>query len=193
MVLLQKSVITPDLTEIIRILVKLNIIKSIILLTCSLYFYGCLGDLKGHFGASETIENSQRRNVFVKQYYVHENFLYLLNYQMTVKEAWLENRWEYANDQGDEIVKVECYQLIVNLQEEVLDYPFKFAIGIDGDKYFRPCAKAAIMTDFKVLPEVDSIEWFVQKKYHLSESQPHEIIGKAILYTYPSTEECIMY
>lgn len=147
---------------------------------------GCFNSLKGSLGASANIAESKKRGVFVEQYYPHGAFLLAGDsLQVPIKEAWIEKHWYYPAN-VDESVVADGYQLIVISEEKaVIDYPHRFTIGVASDKYFRPAGKSSIMTDFKELPQGDSIEWVVQRKYYFADSQPRDTIGRAVLYTHP--------
>ncbi len=164
-------------------------------LFCTLYLvgcHGCLSTLKGKIGASNDISESQKRGVFIRRYYAHDDFLLVLNHQITIKDAWLEKHWRYANDIEKSEIE-DGYQLIINFEEEDVSYPTNFTIGVDADKSFRPCGVSSIMTDIEELPQGDSIEWFVQKNNYFSDSQPRDTIGKAILFTYPISHKGTAY
>jgi len=153
---------------------------------------GCFSKLPGTIGVTGNIAESKRREVFVCQYYAHGNFLFILNHKMMIETAWIEKHWRYATDIEKTEIE-EGYQLMIRTGEnEVKDYPSNFTIGVDANKYFRPCGRSSIITDFDKLPVGDSIEWFVQRNYYFSDSQPRDTIGKAILYTYPSTNDVIL-
>ena len=155
--------------------------NNLIFLSCCLSFTSCYSQ-RGHNGASENIEESKKREVFICEYTVPEN-PYRINdtLQITVTEAWLEKQWKYPQNPNG-TVPYGDYQLIINSKEEdIKGIDVKWAIGIDAYKYIRTCSKTDLISDFKTLPE-DTIEYLVQKGNQIKGEVPKEnIIGKFVL------------
>ena len=63
-----------------------------------LMFLNACNTFTGHRGASECIDESLKRKVFIAEYTTLPN-PYIINdsLNITVREAWLEKRWAYTN------------------------------------------------------------------------------------------------
>jgi hypothetical protein len=142
----------------------------------------------GNLGASEDIEDSKKREVFVCEYKTAQN-PYKINdtLSIVVKSAWLEHQWRYKGlfSQNAEIEK-DGYQLIVITSEGSLKgYGKNWLIGISGDRSFRYASYDALITDFKAFPKGNIIEWKVQDGAQLSGSIPKNVIGAFVLKKMP--------
>jgi len=149
---------------------------------CFILIFSSCYSQEGHRGASDNIEESKKRKVFICEYTVSEN-PYKINdtLQITVLEAWLEKQWQYPKDPNG-TVPYDEYQLIINSKEEdIKGLDATWSIGIDADKYIRTCSKSDLMSDFKTLPK-DTIEYLVEKGSQFMGEIPKEnIIGKFVL------------
>jgi hypothetical protein len=151
-----------------------KIILTTTIFTIYLFFSRCNLN-KGFDGMSESVQESQKRKVFVckyRQLSTRDNFAN--GNSVEVKNAWLEKQWKYS--ENNRIVIFPAYQLIVHTKEELKRYSLDWTIGVDGDHYFRGCDKRCLITDFESLPS-DTLTWQVQNTGRLDSSAIREIIG----------------
>lgn len=136
---------------------KRNIIFILVLICAS-----CINTLKGHRGVSNTVMESKKRDVFVRELYTKSN-LYQINdtLKINIKSAWLEKRWAYGV-KNSETIELDAYQLIINTDESSICYFPKFwQIGNSFKESFRRCGKESIMIDISSLPNGNTLDWQV--------------------------------
>lgn len=141
----------------------------------------------GNLGASENIQESKKKGVFICEYVPLKN-PYKINdsISINVKSAWLEHHWLYSGlfSQNAKIEKKGLQLIIITDEKSLHGYLKSWLIGVDFEKNIRSASKNALITDFSYLPP-DTIEWKVQNGQELSDSFPKTIIGKFALKKIP--------
>ena len=135
----------------------------------------------GNLGASNDIEDSKKRGVFVCEYVTPQN-PYQINDTLSiiVNSVWLEHQWRYKGlfNQKAKAEK-DGYQLIVITDKKSSKgYGDNWLIGLTPDSTFRNASYDALIADFKGLPTENVMQWKVQKSHVLSNSFHKIIIGK---------------
>lgn len=141
--------------------------------------------VNGYLGASNTIDESKERNVFVQEYTVTEN-PYIVNdsVHIRVKSAWLEHQWRYTGNSGDKAKKEEeGYQLLLLTDTSSLkNFGKRWLIGITARGSFRIAGKNAIICDFEGFPvKKDTLKWEVQEGDDVFSVNEKKIIGTFLL------------
>jgi hypothetical protein len=160
--------------------------KIIVLLSIIVIFLTSCYTLSGQLGASNSIEESKERGVFISEYTVNKN-PYPINdsMQITVKKAWLEKSWRYGKNPKKQtsMNHVSGFQLIINSKaEDLTGVDFSWTIGIKVNKCMRAASKEGLIGDFEIIPS-DTIIYKVQKGRDLViEVLPENIIGEFVLY-----------
>lgn len=133
--------------------------------------------LKGHIGASQDIQESKKRGVFICEYAVEKN-PYVINdtLKFNIKKAWLEKQWKYPSNCKETDI-IDGYQIEIETLDTIKSYGKNWSIGITTKKYLRECGYKCLMGAFEQMPG-DSITWMVQKSWRLDEKFPKEIIGE---------------
>ncbi len=108
---------------------------------------------QNHLGMSEDINEAKKRGVYICEYEAKPNPISINDSLIfTIKEAWLEKRWKYPQDY-DKTNPIEGYQLIVITKNNINKGIGKtWSIGIDFNRYIRPCGENCLITDFEKLP-----------------------------------------
>lgn len=155
--------------------------KSTILLICLIYF-SCETP-EGHIGASRDISEAKKRGIFISEYTAHPNPCKLNDsLQLTIKEAWIENKWAYGKD--NQTIIDEGYQLCINTteaDENKIDNAGGI-FGVDFDHNLRLSGDDSFIGDFNYVPG-DSIEYLLQhgRNFMNDSTKKKEIIGKLVL------------
>jgi len=115
---------------------------------------------------SSSIDESERRCVFIKEYISPSNPCKINDtLEIMVKEAWIEYQWYYGDNVNETWVPQNSrYQLRINsIKQDVGKYTgIDWSIGISGDKYLRSCGSTSLRGDFRNMPG-DTIEYIVVK------------------------------
>ena len=147
----------------------------------NLFFISC-NDYQGQIGASNNIEESKKRHVYINEYRCNLN-PYIINdsLRINVERAWVEKHWAYGHH-ASETIHRGGYQLIIKtVNTNLNNYNITWTIGLYGNHYIRGCGRDCLMSDFENLP--DSIEsWKVQRGNYLDSSSEKEIIGQFEIY-----------
>ncbi len=155
---------------------------------CSIIFitsiYSCnLIVTNGHLGASDNIQESKKRGVFICEYAPQKN-PYKINDSLSihVKSAWLECHWIYSGffSEKAKIENTGLQLIIITDTSSLKGYLKTWLIGVDFEKNIRSALKNGLITDFDSMPQ-DTIEWKVQSGIELADSFHKTIIGKFIL------------
>src|SRR5687768_6933762 len=103
----------------------------------------------GFRGASSSIAESKRRNVFVSEYKPISNPYWINDtIKIHVLNAWVKKTWAYGSGIG-QTIKLDDYQMIIVTGEADLEgYSYQWFIGVDAHRSFRTCGYACLMSDF---------------------------------------------
>ena len=157
------------------------LVKHIFIIAILIAFSSC-NFQQGHNGASNNIEESKDRGVFICEYTPLMN-PYKINDTIILKidEAWIEKKWKFPKNVNQTVVESE-YQLCINIAPEkhIENLGIEWSIGVDYDKNMRISSLTSLIGDFKTLPS-DTIEYKVQKGDEFSNNYEKIIIGKFIL------------
>jgi hypothetical protein len=135
---------------------------------------------QGHKGVSSSIEESKRREVFECEYYPKNNPYQISDsISLDISNVWLERQWGYGSN--SETIPIEGYQLVIHTTpQSKKNYFDTWVIGVDGKRYFRPCGKTCLMTDFDSIPsKIES--WYVQSGHSLDTASRKILIGEFTL------------
>jgi hypothetical protein len=140
----------------------------------------------GHPGVSDDINDSKKRDVFIKEYRTIKN-PYVINdtLQLYVKEAWLEKKWFNGNKREQTIIinDNDSYQLCINSTKESLSKynAIDWIIGLDFHNSLRLSSNSSLISDFKYFPK-DTIQLIVYKGDNLDDLDSSKtILAKFIL------------
>ena len=154
--------------------------NKFILLNFAFFFISCYPQ-QGLNRASQNIEESKKRGVFICEYTVSET-PYKINdsIKITVKEAWLEKQWKYSKEPNETSPLNDEYQLNVNVEQNNIEgIDFKWSIGYQQDLSLRQSSKSSLIGDFDKIP-TDTLTYPVQKGEAFV-GNPINIIGKFVL------------
>ena len=151
--LLKKQRIVEMLTTFLRQGSFLYIVFILSLNSCD--------TLSGHVGVCDSIDESKTENVFVQEYTMISSPIINDSIKLSVKEAWVENIWQYHN--RTEVLSIPgSYQLVIIFNEPLLDgYDNSWSIGNSFEQSLRPCSYDCIMTDIDSLSSGDTLTWAV--------------------------------
>lgn len=144
--------------------------------------YSC-SDFQNYRGVSENIEDSKRRGVYICGYEGRPNPIRINDSLIfDIKEAWLERQWKYPENYKN-TEPIEGYQLMVLINNEIYkDISRNWSIGVDFERYIRPCGKNCLITDFPKLPISNKEIWQIQAGRYLNAESKKVILGEFILY-----------
>jgi len=125
-----------------------------------LFFNSC-DTLSGHGGVCDSIYESKTENIFVQEYTMISNPIINDSIRLSVKEAWVENYWQYHN--RTEVLSIPgSYQLVIKFDEPLFNgYDNSWSIGNSFKQSLRSCSYDCIMMDIDSLSIVDTLTWAV--------------------------------
>jgi hypothetical protein len=131
---------------------------------------------------SDNIKESKSKGVFLCEYIPETNPLVLNDsIRLDIKEAWIENTWTYASYSKISTSPERCQLIILTNNTLAEGYADTWAIGVDFDRYIRPCGYDCLMTNFDSLPVGNRETWKIQAGWHLNPEAEKIIIGELVL------------
>jgi|GEM_PF-5178355 len=127
------------------------------------YLMSAFSSLKGTVGVSLTPDESENREVFVREcsYSVSE-ITDTLAAKIQITNCWIERTWKYG-DNSDDAVVGSGYQLVFQLREDVLDFGDRVDVRQQGEKQslmLRGRGRENVLADLGVSPEAKG-DWII--------------------------------
>jgi len=109
--------------------------------------------LDGHDGASESIEDSKKRKVFITEYKSIGNPIIINDsLKLFISMAWLEKKWKYSSPSSKSI-PFDGYQLvIITNPDDIVNIDTEWSIGDDPTFYLRSASKSSLIGEFESFP-----------------------------------------